>query len=151
MQVRASVNQVDMSSLQPGQSADVLFDAYPDLVFHGTLERLGAIGSASYYSNQIRYFSAIVSIQGSSPKLVPDLTAAADVIVENLNNVLVLPRESIVHDRNQTMVEVWLGGRTELRPVKIGAMNDCEVVITSGVEEGTTVIRNVYLGGRGGR
>jgi HlyD family secretion protein len=151
MQVRARVNQVDISCLQPGQTVEVRLDAYPDMVFHGSLDRLGAIGSASYYSTQLRNFSAIVAIQGSSPKLVPDLTAAADVVVESLDNVLVLPREAIVHDRDQTMVEVWVGGRSELRPVKIGAMNDCEVVISSGVEEGTAVTRNVHLNGQIGR
>lgn len=151
MQVRARVNQVDLSYLQPGQTAEVRLDAYPDLVFRASLERIGAIGSASSYSNQIRYFSAVVAIKGSNPKLVPDLTAAADAVVESLDHVLVLPREAIVHERDQTMVEVWLDGRSELRPVKIGAMNDCDVVITSGVEEGATVIRNPQLKGQTGR
>lgn len=151
MQVRARVNQVDLPCLQLGQTTEVRLDAYPDMVFHGSLDRLGAIGSASYYSPQIRYFGATVTIAGSNPKLVPDLTAAADVVVESLDSVLVLPREAIVHHKGQAMVEVWLAGRSELRPVKIGAMNDCEVVITSGVEEGTTVIRNVHLKGDAAR
>ena len=42
-------------------------------------------------------------------------------------------------------VEVVSGGRTEIRPVEVGDMNECDVVILSGVEEGTVVTRNPQL------
>jgi HlyD family secretion protein len=147
MQVRARVNQVDMSYLQPGMSAEVRLDAYPDLVFPGRFDHMGAIGTTSSYSKQIRYFTAIIAIKGSNPKLLPDLTAAADVEIQRLENVLVVPREAIITQQGQPVVEVWHDGRREMRPVKISAMNDCEVVIESGIEEGVVLSRNPRLTG----
>jgi len=147
MQVRARVNQVDMSYLQPGMPAEVRLDAYPDLVFPGRFDHMGAIGSTSSSSKQIRFFTAIIAIKGSNPKLLPDLTAAADVEIQRLENVLVVPREAIITQQGQTVAEVWHDGRREMRPVKISAMNDCEVVIESGIEEGVVLSRNPRLTG----
>ena len=142
MQVTARLNQVDVSKVHVGQAAEVRLDAYPDLVFPGKVERISAISTASQYSKRIRYFAAIVSIQGSNPKLLPDLTAAVDIRLQTLDSVLLLPREAVIVQQGQTMVEVLVDGRPELRPIKIGPRNDCEVVIESGLQEGMTVSLN---------
>lgn len=145
MQVMARLNQVDISQAHVDQSAEVRLDAYPDLVFPGKVERIGAIGTPSSYSKRIRYFSAVISIKGSNPKLLPDLTAAVDVQLESLDNVLILPREAVVNQQGQAMIQAVVNGRSELRPVKIGSMNDCDVVIESGLQEGMTVARNPQI------
>jgi HlyD family secretion protein len=139
MQVIARVNQVDLSAVRAGQTAKVGLDAYPDLFFPGRIERISAIGVTSSYSKRVRYFSAVISIQGTHPKLLPDLTAAVDVELERLDDVLLIPREAIVTRQAQTFVSVVADGRPELRPVKIGPMNDCEAVVASGLQEGTKV------------
>ena len=139
MQVTARLNQVDVSRVHVGQAAEVRLDAYPDLVFPGKVERISAISTASQYSKRIRYFAAVISIQGSNPKLLPDLTAAVDMRLQTLENVMLLPREAIVMQQGQAMVEVPGNGRPELRPVKLGPRNDCEVVVESGIQEGLTV------------
>ncbi len=139
MQVSARLNQVDLSQVHLDQTAEVRLDAYPDLVFPGRIDRIGAIGSPSSYSKRIRYFSAVVSIQGSNPKLLPDLTAAVDVQLERLDHALLIPREAVVMQKDQAMVNIVVNGRLEPRPVKIGPMNENEVVIESGLQEGMTV------------
>ena len=139
MQVTARLNQVDVSRVHVGQAAEVRLDAYPDLVFPGTVERISAISTASQYSRRIRYFAASISIQGSNPKLLPDLTAAVDIKLQTLENVLLLPREAIVMQQGQAMVEVLGNGGPEVRPVKLGPRNECEVVVESGIQEGWTV------------
>ncbi len=145
MQVFARLNQVDVSQMRVDQPAEIRLDAYPDLVFPGKVERIGAIGTPSSYSKRIRYFAAVISIKGSNPKLLPDLTAAVDVDLERLDNVLVLPREAVVAQQGQAMVEAVVNGRHENRAVKIGPMNECEVVIESGLQEGMTVSRNPQI------
>jgi HlyD family secretion protein len=147
MRVRARVNQVDLSYLRPGQQAEVRLDAYPDLVFPATFDRIGGVGLASYNSKQIRYFTAYISIRGTNPKLLPDLTAAVDVQVQALDHALVLPREAIVSQGGKTWVVVSQNQRSEMREVKISAMNDLDAVIESGIDEGTVVDRNPQLNG----
>ena len=79
MQVRVLANQLDFPSLQVGQTAKIRLDAYPDLVFSGKLEQIAPIGEGGDFSNKLKTFVVIVAIQGSDPKLMPDLSAAVDV------------------------------------------------------------------------
>ncbi len=151
MQVLARLNQVDISLVHVEQPVEVRLDAYPDLVFPGRVERVGAIGTASSYSKRIRYFTAVISIKGSNPKLLPDLTAAVDVQLERLDDVLVLPREAVVLENGQATVDAVINGRHEVRQVKIGAVNECEVVIESGLQEGMSVSRNPQVAAVAGK
>ena len=79
MQVRVRANQQDFPSLQVGQMAKVRLDAYPDLVFAAKLDQVAPIGEGGDFSNKLRSFVVIVSIDGNDPKLMPDLSAAVDV------------------------------------------------------------------------
>jgi multidrug resistance efflux pump len=79
MQVRVMANQQDFPSLQVGQTAKVRLDAYPEMVFPGKLDQMAPIGEGGDFSNKVRAFVVIVAIQGSDPKLMPDLSAAVDV------------------------------------------------------------------------
>jgi HlyD family secretion protein len=81
MQVRVLANQQDFPSLQLGSPAKVRMDAYPDLVFPARVEQMAPIGERGSFSNKVRVFAVIISIQGSDPKLMPDLSAAVDVDV----------------------------------------------------------------------
>jgi HlyD family secretion protein len=142
MQVLARINQVDLAQVRIGQSAEIRLDAYPDLVFSGKVERISAMAIPSSDSKRIRHFSAVISIRGRDPKLLPDLTASADVQLQTLDNVLILPREAIITQGGGPSVEVVSNGKHEIRQVKTGAMNDCEVVIESGLQDGMTVSLN---------
>ena len=79
MQVRVLANQQDFPSLQIGRTATVQLDAYPELVLPARVEQLAPIGERGSFSEKVRVFAVIVSIQGSDPKLMPDLSAAVDV------------------------------------------------------------------------
>jgi HlyD family secretion protein len=79
MQVRVMANQQDFPSLAVGQTAKVRLDAYPEMVFPAKLDQVAPIGENGDFSNKLRSFVVIVSIQGNDPKLMPDLSAAVDV------------------------------------------------------------------------
>jgi HlyD family secretion protein len=83
MQVRVLANQQDFPSLKVGEAAKVRLDAYPDMVFQGKLDQLSPIAASGDFSNKLRVFVVIFSIQGHDPKLMPDLSAAVDVSLES--------------------------------------------------------------------
>jgi HlyD family secretion protein len=143
MLVRVKVNQADLHVLRVGQPARISLDAYPGLEFSGRVEQVAPVGTTSRLTDRVRNFVAIVSIQGSHPKLMPDLSAAVDVELERKDNVIVLPRDAIVSENQSTSVRVLNGERAVPRRVTLGAMNDHEVVVTSGLESGVTVQRHV--------
>lgn len=81
MQVRVLANQEDFLSLQVGQAGSVRLDAYPERVFSAKLEQQAPMGRGGDFSDKLRTFVVIFSIQGNDPRLMPDLSAAVDVDV----------------------------------------------------------------------
>jgi HlyD family secretion protein len=143
MLVRVKVNQADVHVLRAGQPARISLDAYPGLEFPGRIEQVAPVGTTSRLTDRVRNFVAIVSIQGNHPKLMPDLSAAVDVELERQENAIVVPRDAVAGEKGNFSVRVLDGNRVRSRPVTLGAMNDFEVVVASGLEPGVTVQRNV--------
>ena len=79
MQVRAFVNQADVGLVTPGQPAKIRLDAYPELLFDGRVELVAPLGVQSSLTPKVRTFVALVSIQGSAPQLMPDLSASVEI------------------------------------------------------------------------
>jgi HlyD family secretion protein len=141
MEVRARANQADVPYLRMEQPIEMRMDAYPAMVFKGTLDQIAAIGETSEMSDKVHYFAVVFSIHGADPKLMPDLSAAVDVDLERRPNSLVIPRDALSMEKEQSYVRVKNGNGSEKREVKIGPVSDVEVVIESGVDEGTVVLR----------
>jgi len=142
MQVRVSVNQADFLGLGVGQSAEVRLDAYPEMVFPAKLEQLAPIGNNGQFSDKVRTFSALFSIQGSDPKLMPDLSAAVDVEIERRANVLLVPRETVITENGRHYIRVKRGLGFEKRLVTIGPRDDLKAVVESGLQAGEVIQRN---------
>lgn len=80
MQVRILANQEDFPVLQVDQLATIHLDAYPEMIFHGKIDQISPIGENGDFSSKLRNFAVVVSIQGNDPKLMPDLSAAVDIL-----------------------------------------------------------------------
>ena len=83
MEIHVPVNQEDLLRLKVGQQVSVHLDAYPDLTFPGRLDSVDPLGQKGDFSAQLRMFSATFSVQGSDPRLMPDLSAAVDLTRES--------------------------------------------------------------------
>jgi multidrug resistance efflux pump len=82
MQVRAMVNQADIGLVSPGRAARIRLDAYPQLLFDGRVEVVAPLGVQSSLTPKVRGFTALVSIHGEDPQLMPDLSASVEVSAE---------------------------------------------------------------------
>ena len=143
MEVRAEVNQADVLKIQKGQRAQIRLDAYPGLTLPASLEELAPLGHNGQFSQKVRTFAALFSIQGADPRLLPDLSAALDVELEGEKGVLVVPRQSVGGEAGHEFVMVKSGGGWEKRTVKIGPRNDLEAVVRSGLAEGDLIQRTM--------
>ena len=141
MQVRVRVNQLDVTYLHVGQSAEIHLDAYPDLNLAGKLDQLAAIGLGTGLSKIVRGFGALFTIEGSDAKLAPDLSASIDVILDRKPDALVVPRDAVVRQGGESWVYVKRGLGFEKQAIKTGEGNDLELVVLSGLDPGTEVER----------
>ena len=141
MRVRIRLSQADGGAIAPGQSARIELDAYPGLTFEGRVDTVAPLAVPSSMTAKVRTFMMVVSISGTHPNLMPDLSAAVDVVVERLDNVLTLPRESVVFEPGGAWVRLQRGRSFERQAIGVATANGEAVVIGSGVADGAVVAR----------
>src|SRR5713226_4032410 len=141
MEVRVDLNQVDLLNVHPGQHAQMHLDAYPGMTLPAVLEELSPLGHPGQFAEVVRSFTARFSVQGTDPRLLPDLSAALDLDLGSQNHVLVVPWQSIGIEGNHSFV--WLRSTVgfEKRSVQTGSRNDLEAVVNSGLSEGDLIRR----------
>jgi HlyD family secretion protein len=141
MIVRARVNQADVRHVRAGQPAVVRLDAYPDRPFKARVEHVAPLATQGSFSPRVRLFTMLVSIEGTAPGLVPDLTAAVDVEVERVANALLVPREALTYEGTAAFVTVRDGNGTSRRRVKLGPMDELHAVVLEGLAPGEVIAR----------
>lgn len=141
MLVRARVNQADLPFVHVGLPVSVGLDAYPDLHMIGRITQIAPIGVPGSFSTRVRAFPAVIVIDGSNARLLPDLTAAIDVEVERVRDALVVPRGVVRMDGATAKVLVRDGNGVATRTVTLGLSDEVDVVVTAGLQPGQVVVR----------
>ena len=144
MQVEGNINQAQVSQFRIGETATISVDAFPGMHFKGKLYSVGALAVAGgRQQSYIRTIPVRVSIEGFDPKLIPDLSAAADVVtgVSDEKSV-VIPRGALHEESGKSFVFARQGSSFVKRAVTTGAMNETQIAIQSGLTEGEEVALN---------
>ena len=141
MEVRVELNQVDLLKVHPGQRAEMHLDAYPGMTLPAVLEELSPLGHPGQFAEAVRSFAARFSVQGTDPRLFPDLSAALDVDLGSQKSVLVIPWQSIGMEADHAFVWLKTTAGFEKRSVQMGPRNDLEAIVVSGLSEGDTIRR----------
>ncbi|HKV63262.1 MAG TPA: HlyD family efflux transporter periplasmic adaptor subunit [Candidatus Acidoferrum sp.] len=149
MEVRVELNQVDLLRVRPGLQAQMHLDAYPGMTLPATLEEISPLGHQGQFTESVRSFNARFSVQGTDPRLLPDLSAALDLDLGSQKKVLVVLCQSIGTENNHSYV--WLKSTVgfEKRSVQLGPRNDLEAVVNSGLSEGDIIRRAAVEGQEG--
>jgi HlyD family secretion protein len=140
MVLNATVNQVDAERLRLGMKATVRMDAYPDIELPATLVGIGAMAKASTF--RARYVGEIpvrLKIEKMDPRIIPDLTGSAEIVVGTEKNTLLAPRSAVFAEEAGSFMfvqgpEGWIKKKVEL-----GLPNFTQVSIHSGVQKGDVV------------
>ena len=141
MEVRVELNQVDLLKVHPGQQAQMHLDAYPGMTLPAILEELSPLGHTGQFTEAVRSFTARFSVQGTDPRLLPDLSAALDLDLGSQNNVIVVPWQSLGIEAGHPFVWLKTTSSFEKRTVQTGPRNDAEAVVVSGLAEGDKIRR----------
>lgn len=143
MQVEGTINQAEIGAFRIGQNAAIGLDAFPGAQFSGKVYAIGALavsgGRQQYY---LRSVPVRVQIESPDKRVIPDLSAAADILLAKEDNVLVAPLAAVERSGNSSSVYVKTAQGFEKRAVKLGASNGVEVALVEGVREGEVVRTN---------
>ena len=137
LQLDAYVDEVDIGRVKVGQKGFFSVDAFPDREFHG---RVTAIYPQAVIQDNVVTYDCIIRIDTPYTGLLrPQMTANVTIMVENRENVLVLPVGAV--KRRDGKRVVWRKGeRLEEVLVTTGWQDDARVEILSGLSEGDEIL-----------
>ncbi|MEJ7606491.1 MAG: HlyD family efflux transporter periplasmic adaptor subunit [Bryobacteraceae bacterium] len=142
MIVTAFVNQVDVDTLKIGAKATIRFDAYPDLVLPGHVHSIGAMTKAGgMRANFVKEIPVQLKLDKMDPRVIPDLSVSADVVLEQEEKATIAPLASIFRDESGSAPYVFVkqGEAWERRSVQIGIINNTSASIHSGLRPGEVI------------
>jgi HlyD family secretion protein len=136
LQVRAYFDEPEIGDLHLNDPVSIVWDAKPDMQFHGHITRL----PATVITYGTRFVGEVlVSIEDSNGVLLPNTNVVVTVITQEVKNALTVPREALHIEGGRDYVYVVSKGALHRTLVQVGAINLTMVQIVSGLKEHTVV------------
>jgi len=139
--VRGKVDEVDIGRVRLGQPARITVETFKDKKFDGKVTQISPIGTEK---DNVTTFEVKVSIDNPGNELKANMTANAEIVLQEYPNSLIVPEAAITYDakRNPT-VEVLDPGAKEGRrkvTIKTGVGNGTKTQVIEGLKQGDKVI-----------
>jgi HlyD family secretion protein len=139
--VRGKVDEVDIGRVRLGQSARISVETFKDKKFEGKVTQISPIGAEK---DNVTTFEVKVSIDNPGNELKANMTANAEIVLEEFPGSLIVPEAAISYDaqRNPTVEVADPGAKTGRRKVaiKTGVGNGTKTQVKSGLKQGDKVI-----------
>lgn len=146
LELQMDVSELDIGQIQPGQTVAITAEALPGQTFTGVVEKVSVNGTTT--DGFTTYpVTILLSEYGD---LNPGMNVSADIIVERAENALCVPAEAVNSDGTVLVagegafaedgVTIADPSKIESRTVALGRGDQDYVEITSGLEEGETVL-----------
>jgi HlyD family secretion protein len=136
LQVHAYFDEPEIGDLRLNNPVSIVWDAKPDLKFHGRIIRLPS--SVIDYGTR-RVGEVLISIDDSNGVLLPNISVVVTVVTQDVRNALTVPREALHIEGGRDYVYVVTGGTLRRAAVQVGAINLTMVQVLSGLKEHTVV------------
>ena len=140
MQVKCTVHESKIDSLKRGMRARIRIQ---DHEYQGIVTSVANQPEpGDWFSGNVREYATVVSIESDPHGLRPGLTAAVEILVANVPNVLSVPVQAVVEKRGKFYCWINDGGVPKRRDVVLGVSNNTRIEIKDGVAEGDEVLLN---------
>jgi HlyD family secretion protein len=139
--VRGKVDEADIGRVRLGQIARITTETFRERTFQGRVTQISPIGVEK---DNVTTFEVKVSIDNPGMELKANMTANAEIVLQELPNSLLIPEAAVTYDANRNaFVELAdAAERTGRRrvPVKVGIGNGTRIQVVSGVKAGDKVV-----------
>lgn len=138
--VDVQVSEVDINSVAVGQAATLSFDAILGKSYNGKVVEVGQAGDTI---QGVVSFTVTVELTDADEQVKPGMTAAVNVVVEEVQGALLIPNRAVRLVNGERVVYVERNGLPEPVTITLGASSDTMSVLVSGdLQEGDLIILN---------
>ncbi|MCA9016079.1 MAG: efflux RND transporter periplasmic adaptor subunit, partial [Planctomycetaceae bacterium] len=147
MKVDARIHESKISMIQQGLPVDIRVDAFPDQIYQGRVDQVSSVPiSSNWMRPDLKEYKATIKIIPNGAditKLKPGLTAEIEIRIEERDNVIQVPVQSVITIGDQRYMFVLAADGAPLRrEVKIGQASDTMIEVLDGVKVSEEVILN---------
>src|SRR5205085_12192545 len=96
--VKGKVDESDIGKVYLGQTARIKVESFKDKTFDGKVTKISPLGAEK---DNVTTFEVRVSIINPGGELKANMTANAEIILEDHKNVLYIPEQSLIYDKDK--------------------------------------------------
>jgi HlyD family secretion protein len=139
--VQGKVDEADIAHVYLGQPARIKVESFRDRSFYGHVTKIAPMGVEK---DNVTTFEVRVSINNPGGELKANMTANAEILLDEHKRVLTVPENAVVYDA-QKNASVNIPDKSQKDgvrkvPVKVGLSNGSVTEIVSGLKEGDRVV-----------
>ena len=152
--VDVQVSEVDINSIQVGQPVELSFDAILNKQYQGVVSQVAVVGDAI---QGVVQFNVSVELTNADENVKPGMTAAVNIIVDQISDALLVPNRAVRVLNGQQVVYIIINNQLQQVNVTLGASSDTESQIIEGdLQVGDQIVLNppqdlLSMGGPFGR
>jgi HlyD family secretion protein len=139
--VKGKVDESDIGKVYLGQPARIRVETFKDKTFTGHVTKISPMGAEK---DNVTTFEVRVSINNPGGELKAEMTANAEIILDEHKNVLMIPEGAILYDKDKkasTEVPDPKGKEGKRKvALNIGISNGAKTEVLSGLKEGDQVV-----------
>jgi HlyD family secretion protein len=139
--VKGKVDESDIGKVYLGQPARIRVETFKDKTFTGHVTKISPMGVEK---DNVTTFEVRVSINNPGGELKAEMTANAEIILDEHKNVLMIPEGAIMYDKDKkASVDIPDShGKDGMKKVavNIGISNGVKTEVQSGLKEGDQVV-----------
>jgi len=136
-EVTVRIPEIDITKINVGQSAELLFDARIDEIINSNIV---LISPSATEIDGVAYFEAKIRIDEPPSWIRSGLNADVDILIDSKNDALKLPKRFITNIDGDASVLIFKDGEITETPVEIGFVGNDGFAEIIGLNEGATVI-----------
>ena len=145
LQMKVNVSEYDIADIQAGQKAEITADVLKGQTVSGVVDRVSPTGELKEGSSAERVIPTVIRLTESNEALIAGINAKAEIIIEEVQNVLAVPIEAVADngDGTGTVMRVKEDSTVETLSVKLGLETDLEIeVISDALQVGDQLLLN---------
>ena len=139
--VRGKVDEADIGRVRLGQPARIRVETFKDKTFNGRVTQISPMGVEK---DNVTNFEVRVSIDNPGKELKANMTANAEIVLEEHADSLIVPEAAITYDAHKNaFVQLQAPGtKTGVKkiPVKVGVGNGTRIQVVEGLKAGDKVV-----------
>jgi HlyD family secretion protein len=139
--VRGKVDEADIGVVKLNQPSRIKVETFKDKIFDGKVTQISPLGVDK---DNVVTFEVKVSINNPGKLLRANMTANAEIVLEEHKGALLVPESAVIYDNQRNAsVEIPAPGQPkgrERKPVKVGVSNGSRTEVLEGLSEKQQII-----------